>query len=101
MEVEALLKRLGESDCQFNRNGSWYSAVEAKKHLSSKLNYAIEKKLANSAEQFIEVAASKSSMSGTIYLVKCKSDPALPSATWLNNALKELRLKSAVVSISK
>jgi hypothetical protein len=32
-EVDALLGKLESSGCQFNRNGSWHSAAEAKAHL--------------------------------------------------------------------
>ena len=38
-EIEALLARLEVSGCQFNRNGSWYSAAQAKAHLQRKLEY--------------------------------------------------------------
>ncbi len=95
LEVQSLLQRLAESGCQFNRNGSWYTAAEAKAHLSRKLDYVIDKKLAISAEEFIAVAASKSSMSGQAYQVKCQSAPAVPSAVWLTTNLKEQRAKSS------
>lgn len=90
-EVEALLNRLAASGCQFSRNGSWYSAQEAKSHLTKKLDYVLEKKMVSSSEQFIELAASKSSMSGKPYQVKCGNQAAQDSATWLQGALKDLR----------
>lgn len=93
VEVEALLKQLATSGCQFNRNGTWYTGAEAQAHLSKKLAYVVEKKTANSAEQFIEIAATKSSMSGQAYQVKCGSAAAQSSAIWLDAALKELRTK--------
>lgn len=93
LEVDGLLKRLGSSGCQFNRNGSWYSAQEAKEHLSKKFDYVLEKKMVGSAEQFIEVAASKSSMSGKPYQVKCGDAPAQNSADWLLASLRDMRTK--------
>ena len=36
-EVKALLDKLIASSCEFNRNGDWYSAAEAKSHLERKL----------------------------------------------------------------
>jgi hypothetical protein len=37
-EIDGLLVRLEASVCEFNRNGSWYTAAEAKTHLLRKLN---------------------------------------------------------------
>ncbi len=67
-EITALLTRLETSGCDFNRNGVWYSATEAKAHLLRKLD--ADGSLQNS-EQFIERIASKSSVSGRPYLVRC------------------------------
>ena len=92
-EIEALLSRLAESSCQFNRNGTLYTATEAKAHLVVKLNFLLERKLVGSTEQFIELAASKSSTSGENYLVVCQGAQAVPSASWLNAELQKLRVK--------
>ncbi len=35
-EIDMLLKKLQISDCQFNRNGTWYTSAEAQSHLSQK-----------------------------------------------------------------
>ncbi|MBY0572067.1 MAG: DUF5329 domain-containing protein [Undibacterium sp.] len=92
-EVEALLQSLADSGCQFNRNGSWYSGNEAKAHLTRKLAYVIEHQQATSTEEFIQVAATKSSMSGLAYLVRCQDQVVTPSAFWLSATLKRLRAK--------
>jgi hypothetical protein len=92
-EIDALLNRLGESSCQFDRNGTLYTATEAKAHLGVKLNYLLERELVGSAEQFIELAASKSSISGENYLVVCQGAQAVPSASWLSAELQKLRVK--------
>jgi uncharacterized protein DUF5329 len=94
-EIDALLNRLGESGCQFNRNGTWYDASKAKTHLARKLDYLLDKKLVASTEQFIELAGSKSSTTGKSYSVRCGSEQSVTSAAWLTTALEQLRAKSA------
>jgi len=59
-----LLRRLEASGCEFNRNGNWYPAAEAESHLLRKLNYLQDRDMVQTTEQFIELAASSSSMSG-------------------------------------
>lgn len=86
-EINALLKALEISGCQFNRNGTWYSATEAKAHLTTKLEYLEDKNMVKSAEDFIKLGASSSSISGKPYLVRCGSTPAVESKLWLQSQL--------------
>jgi hypothetical protein len=90
-EIDALLGKLAASGCQFNRNGSWHSAVDARSHLLSKLEYLERKDLVRTTEQFIERGASGSSVSGKPYQVKCGTAEAVPSQRWLLAELKALR----------
>lgn len=90
-EIDALLGKLQASGCQFNRNGSWYSGAEAKSHLMRKLEYFEDKSHVQNTEQFIELAASKSSSSGKAYQVKCGNEAAVDSKQWLNRELATLR----------
>ena len=90
-EITSLLSRLETSDCKFNRNGSWYSGAKAKAHMLTKLRYLEARTTLTSAEQFIELAATKSSVSGKPYLVQCGDTPAQTSAEWLTTQLKSLR----------
>ncbi len=90
-EIEGMLARLATSGCQFKRNGSWHSAVEAQAHLRRKLEHLLERDAVASTEQFIERAASKSSISGQAYQVKCGSRAPVPSSTWLRAELQALR----------
>lgn len=90
-EIEALLSQLAASGCQFKRNGSWHTAEEAQVHLRRKLDYLVDKGAVASAEQFIERAASKSSVSGQVYQVKCGSEAPVASGAWLHGALQRLR----------
>lgn len=90
-ELNQLLARLEKSGCQFNRNGSWYSGAEAKAHLQRKFDHVEKKTPAKTTEEFIDLAASKSSSSGEAYQVKCPDQAAVPSANWLLGQLKTLR----------
>jgi hypothetical protein len=94
-EIASLLSRLETSDCRFNRNGTWHSGMEAKAHLLTKLHYLENRTTLTSTEQFIEHAASKSSVSGKPYLVKCGDTSAQPSALWLTTQLQALRAARA------
>jgi Family of unknown function (DUF5329) len=90
-EIEALLARLEASGCQFHRNGSWHSPSEARSHLLRKLEYIEDKGTVQSTEQFIEIAAAKSSWSGNPYRVKCGAEAAVESQQWLSRQLTVLR----------
>jgi len=91
-EIEALLSSLESSGCDFNRNGTWYSAADAKKHLIRKLAYIERRQDIGSTEQFIALAASKSSMSGDPYLVRCAGGAPVRSSDWLSTRLRQLRV---------
>jgi len=95
-EIDMLFKQLHASACQFNRNDTWYSAAEAQSHLTKKLEYFENKNMITNTEDFITHAASVSSSSGKAYQVKCGSNPAMESKTWLLEQLRTLR--SAAIS---
>jgi Family of unknown function (DUF5329) len=90
-EIDALLAKLDASSCEFNRNGTWYGAAEAKKHLLQKLDYLERRSLVQTTEQFIERAASASSMSGLPYLVRCNKAEPINSKVWLQSVLATMR----------
>lgn len=96
-EIDGLLVALQTSGCEFNRNGSWYKAPKAKSHLLRKLDYLERHDAVQTTEQFIELAASQSSMSGKPYLVKCSGGTPVESKTWLNTRLKTIRNPGGVV----
>lgn len=81
---------LSTSGCRFQRNGSWHGTAEARAHLQRKYNYLLKKDKVDSAEQFIDRAASRSSMSGRAYRVKCGSIEQDASA-WFKSQLERLR----------
>jgi len=91
LEIAHLLSYLQASGCQFYRNGTWYDSSEAVSHLNKKYQYLMEKGLISSSEDFIEGAASESSMSGRAYRVRCSSNPAVNSADWFRAELEKYR----------
>ena len=90
-EVDALLSSLEKSGCEFNRNGSWYSGADAKQHILRKLEYLEGNRTVKSTEEFIDLAAATSSVSGKPYLVKCGGAAPIESKVWLNTRLTALR----------
>ena len=90
-EVGQLFVALKQSKCEFFRNGSWYDAQKASEHLQRKYEYLLKKGLVTSTEAFIELAATKSSMSGKPYQVRCGKAPAQSSQSWFTSKLKALR----------
>ena len=58
-EIRAMIQAVAASGCQFDRNGSQYSAQETAKQLER--TYAQGRRYVDSAEQFIEYLASGSS----------------------------------------
>ena len=90
-EIAHLFSTLETSNCEFSRNGSWYSAKEASGHLGTKYKYLQDKDLVPTAEKFIERAATESSLSGKAYQIKCADNVALPSAPWFKAALEKYR----------
>lgn len=90
-EVPALFKTLENSNCTFNRNGSWYNAMQASAHLQKKYQYLVDHHYISTTESFIENAATKSSMSGKAYEVKCGESKPIESKLWFLNALKNYR----------
>jgi hypothetical protein len=66
-------------------------AARAKAHLLDKLAYIEKRGTVQSAEQFIELAASRSSLSGRPYQVRCGGQAPVESRRWLGEQLTALR----------
>lgn len=90
-EIAELLARVERSGCQFNRSGSWYSGAEARAHLQRKYDYLAARHQLGSAEDFVIHAATKSSMSGEPYQMRCGNAAPTPAATWLDGELRRMR----------
>jgi Family of unknown function (DUF5329) len=94
-EIDALIASLGDSGCQFERNGSWHDAKAARAHLQKKYDHLRKRGLADTAELFIERCASKSSMSGKAYRVRCPGKAVETSERWFIQRLQALRAAAA------
>lgn len=93
-EIAGLIGALDGSTCRFQRNGSWHDATEARAHLQRKYDYLLKKDKVDTAEQFIERAASQSSMSGKPYRIACPGQPEQTAAVWFGARLKALRQRT-------
>jgi hypothetical protein len=91
IEVDYLLQRIEASGCSFYRNGSWYDGARAKTHLRTKYDYLVARGLIGTAEDFINKAATKSSLSGQLYKIRCGTGPEVESSKWLRAVLARHR----------
>jgi hypothetical protein len=90
-EIAHLLEAVAESGCAFIRNGSEHSAQNAREHMEMK--YAHVKRRVRTSEQFIEYTASRSSITGFAYTIRC-GDLETPSGEWMTAELARYRAKS-------
>jgi len=91
IEVNFLLGYLEGSGCEFYRNGTWHDSKAAQAHLRDKYKYLVARNLVNATEQFIERAATESSLSGQPYEVRCNGGAAVTSKQWLRDELARFR----------
>ena len=90
-EIAGLMQALQQSGCRFQRNGTWYDAAQARSHLQRKYDYLLKRDLVASSERFIELAGSRSSMTGRAYKVACNGNAEQDAASWFNQQLQLLR----------
>ena len=90
-EIQYLLAAMERSGCEFQRNSSWHSAAEARAHLGRKLVEVEKKQPIRNASEFIDAIATRSSISGEPYRVRCPGAEPLPSATWFRQTLEQYR----------
>lgn len=88
-EVEHLISFLESSDCSMVRNGGAHDGAEAAKHVKRKYKYFRDD--IGSTEQFIELSATRSTMSSKPYEVHCPGEPPRTSADWLLEELEAYR----------
>jgi hypothetical protein len=94
-EINYLLAFVEHSGCQFYRNGTWYDSKTARAHLQSKYEMLAGSDRINSAEDFIEQAATSSSLSGRPYQVRCGGGEPIASSQWLQGVLSRYRAHDA------
>ena len=95
VEIDALIARVGQArDVVFIRNGSEHTASEAAAHLQRKR--AAAHVVFSSAERFIDLVGTRSSLTGRAYRVRLPDAREIDSATWLRGLLQEVRATHAV-----
>jgi hypothetical protein len=90
-EINGLLQAVGSSGCQFIRSGTAYAADRAQSHLLKKYELMAARNMLASAEDFIIKAATRSSMSGEAYAMRCGEAPPQRCDEWLMAKLKAMR----------
>ncbi len=93
-EIIGLLKAVGSSGCLFIRSGTAYAADRAQAHLLKKYEHMASRNMLASAEDFIVKAATRSSMSGEAYSMRCGEAPPQRCDEWLMTRLKAMRQTS-------
>jgi len=88
-EVEHLLEFVRQSDCLMIRNGNEHEGEEAASHIQKKYDYFADD--ITTTEAFIEYSATKSTISGKYYTVKCPDGKEMRSQDWLLNELAVFR----------
>ena len=86
--IAALLDVVERSGARFVREGKVYSGAAGRKHLERKLRHAGDR--ITTAEQFIEGIASRSSLTGRLYLVRLPGDEEVETRVWLRQRLAEI-----------
>jgi len=90
-EVLYLLNFIQQSGCEMSRNGSNHSGEDAVAHIQKKYDYF--RKDVESTEDFIRLSATKSTMSGKYYTVKCNGREIGKTKDWLLKELAVYRMK--------
>ncbi len=87
-EIQHLMDYIARSQCRFIRNGEIHDAEAARAHIQRKYDHV--RRRVRTTEDFIDLAASRSSMSGEPYRVQCGAKTLL-CADWLRAELVQLR----------
>ncbi len=87
-EIRHLLAFVADSGCTFIRNNNEYPSEEAKSHIEMKYKYLKSK--ISTAEEFIKYVATKSSLSGKNYKIRCNGE-SRSSSQWLLEELAAYR----------
>jgi len=90
-EVDALLRRLAESGCEFRRHGQWHNGSVASEHLRMKHRYILGVRPALTTEEFISLGASGSSTTRQPYKVRCQGSAEQTGAEWMKGELAAVR----------
>lgn len=91
-EIDHLISYVKNTNCMYERNGDKHKGSKAAKHIVKKYRYFEDD--IKSAEDFIKLSATKSTMSGKYYQIHCPNQPVIKSQDWLLAELNRLRAKS-------
>ena len=90
-EIDHLLTYIKKTHCQYIRNGDTHNGVAAEKHIRKKYDYFKDE--ISSAEDFIKLSATQSTMTKSKYYIKCEGSPKIESSKWLLTELTRYRKK--------
>lgn len=90
-EVGHLLRYIGNSGCAFKRNGAWNDARAAQAHAREKYDFLASLGSIETTRDFIDKAASFSSITGEPYEIRCGSSANVTSNQWLSDELSRYR----------
>ena len=91
-EINYLIRYIGDSGCEFKRNGIWNNSKTAEAHVRGKYDYLVKLGRIDTTKDFIDKAATESSLSGQPYEIRCRGDLAMPSGLWLSDELTRYRV---------
>lgn len=95
-EIDHLLAFVAQSDCLFIRNDKQYETKAALKHIQRKYRHFRDD--IKTAEDFIRLSASESTMTGKAYQVACPNSAPLTSKVWLQQELESFRESKSIVN---
>ncbi len=87
--INHLLRYVEQSDCTFIRNGKAYSPRKAAEHMRRKYDHFKNK--IQTPEDFIELTATRSAVSGKPYSIRCPGRAEVPATEWLHAELARYR----------
>ena len=88
--IQTLIQRVEKmTTMSFLRNGTAHTAAEAAQHMQAK--YAHFKNKIATAEDFVDLCASRSEMTGKPYMVKMGDAAPVEAGTYLKEELRTLR----------
>jgi hypothetical protein len=93
LETSHLLNFVKHTPCQIIRNGKAYDGSGAVTHIQKKYDYF--KDDIETTEQFIELSATKSTLSGKYYTVVCGDAQPLRTKDWLLEELRNYRQRES------
>jgi len=88
-EINHLLNYVKTTQCVYVRNGDKHDGPDAMNHIKRKYDYFEDE--IHSAEDFVRLSATKSTMSGKKYHIKCPGEPEVESGRWMLDELAHYR----------